>query len=280
MIVAASFGALCVHEGSAASLVVSPARLELEVEPAGSLRRLHLYNRGNDPVTVRLSTGLGTHQDDGTPVYFDGPDAVAESSRLLRIEQERLTVLPGEIRELEVAFPAVPGIVAAYPVIFIELFEGDEQEASVMHPALRPLARLAVPVLLTYVATARLRRPEISIEAVDVRTVPSSGVVEVGVSVRNAGNVHDWVRGKVSLMSQDGGAWAEALLPERRVLPGASRLLTVQLEAPAVDPSTPAALVAVVYGDGWQSAPVVAAYPPATEFVQAAGPDGLGEPPR
>lgn len=322
----------------AASLVVSPARIEAEVEPAGSTRWLHLYNRGEEPVAVRLYTGLGTQHSDGSPVYFDHPEAAAESGRLVRLERERLTLLPGEARQVEVRFSAVPGLVAAYPVIFIEFVEDETAQDPQAAPALRSNARLAIPVLLTYAGTEGLRRPEIAIEAVEGRVVPGSKHVEVDVNIRNFGNVHDWVRGRVALVGQDGEVRAEALLPEIRVLPGAARVVTARLEAPltamsgdsgapAVQgalgvaasstgrPATAAAaktlgraeaasaslsvqatsaaqgaetvlagdgfvIMAVIYGEGWQSAPFLATYPQPAEVARAASPDGQGEPSR
>lgn len=267
-------------DARAASLVVSPARLEVEVGPSGAARQLRLFNRGDDPVTLRLSTGLGTHRQDGTPVYFDHDEAVAESRRLMQLEKELVTVAPGDAEELEIGFVTVPGLVAAYPVIFVEFWEGERPDQPGAAPVLRSYPRLAVPVILTYSGTQRLRRPEISIQAVEARTVPGSTAVEVDIHVRNDGNVHDWVRGRVSLVGQDGSASVQAELPERRVLPGAERVLTVRLDSPEPDAVAAGALVAVVYGDGWQSGPILATYPRATEVAQAGGLDGAGDPQR
>lgn len=258
----------------AMSVVVSPARLEAEVAPGGSHATLTLFNRGEKPVELRLSIGMGAHGKDGSPLYFDDEVAAGKSATLVRLGRSQVALDPGEVSSIPVEFPAVPGTVAAYPVIFVEIHpsEGDEPPPS---SAVRSVTRLAVPLLLTYASTRDQRRPSFVIENVRVQPGASGSELDVDVTVRNVGNVHDWVRGRVSLIGSDGSSRAELLLPEQRILPGAERIFRARAKLPA-DPE-PLHVLAEVYGDGWRSAPVPYTWAAGAELARGGLTDRAGE---
>lgn len=253
---------------NAASVVISPARIELEVAPEGSEASLTILNRGEERVAFSLFAGMGSHGADGSPLYFDHPEARVEADGLVALDPSFVSLDPGEMKTVRIQFAAAPGVVATYPVIFAEFQPVDEPTAAHV-PSMRAVARLAVPVLLTYHATREERRVGFQIEEVRSNPSPDTGEVIVDVTVRNIGNVHEWVRGKVDLVGSDGISRGESLLPELRVLPGASRTLRAKLNLDDINLVSgihldrggrdlrsfdPLHIVAVVYGDGWSSA--------------------------
>ena len=219
--------ALLIAGGGAARVVVTPARIEVEVTPQGSQAVLSLYNRGEQRVMLSLFTGMGSHGADGSPVFFDDAEAREESSRLVGLARSQVILDEGAAESVRVDLLPAAGRVAAYPVIFVDFIgiQPVEQAARVDAPAVRSVARLAVPVLLTYHTTRQERRRGFQIEEVRAQPAPDFANLDVAVTVRNVGNVHDWVRGRVNLLGSDGAHWGEVLLPERRVLPGAVRIL-------------------------------------------------------
>lgn len=258
----------------AVSVVISPARLEVEVEPGGSKAWLTLFNRGEQPVELRFSTGMGGHEEDGAPLYFDDPQAMKQSAALVRLGSSRVTLGPGAMRSLSLELPAVPGAVAAYPVIFAEVHPLDEKE-SLPSSMVRSVTRLAIPLLLTYTSTREERRPDFVVESVRVFPGEDGHDFEVDVTVRNVGNVHDWVRGRVRLIGSDGDDRGQLLLPEQRVLPGAVRTFRARASFPA-EPE-PLRVVAEVYGDGWRSAPFPYTWAAGAELARGGFSDGAGE---
>lgn len=276
----------------AASVVVAPARLELEVAPEGAQAALSFLNRGDQPVAFALFVGMGSHSADGAPIFLDHPEARVEGDSLVKMDSSVVRLEPGEMRSIGLEFAPAPARVAAYPVVFAEFLPVDEEGGA--NAAMRSVARLAVPVLLTYQTTRDERRIAFHIEDVNAYPAADRGELVVDVTVRNVGNVHDWVRGRVDLVGGDGASMGEALLPEQRVLPGAVRTLRTTMALGEVDrlvgslsvragsdsPALfPLRLVAMVYGDGWSSGPVLFTMPTATEVALATPVAGAGEEP-
>lgn len=290
-VVAVAIMALFAAGVQAASVVVVPARLEVEVTPEGAEAALNFLNRGDEPVAFALFVGMGSHNADGMPLFYDHVEAKAEGESLVKLNQDFVTLHPGELKTVVLEFPDAPGKVAAYPVIFAEFRSLDEEAADAS--AMRSVARLAVPVLLTYRATRDERRLAFEIEDLQVRPAPQRGELVVDVTVRNVGNVHDWVRGRVHWVGSDGMVRGESLLPETRVLPGAARTLTATMAVGEGDWSSGLAVravsdspglssyhvVAMIYGDGWSSAPAVHPIPAAIQVALAPPDAGSGEEP-
>lgn len=235
-----------------ASVAVTPARIEVEVEAEGTIEPLFFFNRGDRIAWVRAYAGLGAQSPSGATVYLDDPGARNEAARWVKLEHEVFTIDPGEGFHLAVRFLPQEGSVSYYPVIFAEVGappEEDRPEAEAADPGIRSVARVAVPVLATYAATRDVRQVHGEVESVTLRSVGEEAALDIQVSARNRGNVHGWIQGRIRIMDSAGDLIDTLIFPEVRILPGAGRVLEARWPLPGRAGAL--RIMADILGEGW-----------------------------
>ena len=251
-----------------AAIAVSPARVEVEVLQGGADRQLFFANRGDSPVVLNLYVGLGFPDELGAVNYDDRPDARQQADLLIDVYPEVLVIPPGGVGRATLRFSDVPGMVAAYPVIFAEV--EPEAPTGEFSPPRASRLRVAVPALVTFAATRDQRTVVPSIQAVTARIDPIQDSLVADVLVHNAGTTHGMISADVYLVDSLGARIGvqESRTPqvdrELRVLPGATRRYTVRWPLSAIprdirivaevssgERSTLPALVAVALPTEW-----------------------------
>lgn len=190
-------------------VVVTPARLEAHASIDGVLPPVWVENRGSQPVSVQLSTGWGTHDPNGNPIYFPAevrPDVTLHVSPLKQL-------LPPGTR-MAIHLRVEPAGIPAYPVLFIALSSTEQGQLS--------LTRVAVPIL---VASGE-EEPHLRMESVSVEHVGQDRYI-LHTLVVNDGREHTRTRGALQVVRSNGAVAVEAAIPELLVLPGASRRVSV-----------------------------------------------------
>ncbi len=214
-----------------AGVVVTPARLHVEVDPHGTTRELTVVNRGPGKVTLNTYVGFGTHDLRGGTLYHDDPRSRNEAATWVRVQPSRTSLEPGASAQIEVHFQSVPGRVAAYPVLFVEPAHAEFPQPREVHrptSASHSRVRIAVPVLATFRAARHLQRVSPHVRSVSMHTVPNADVLRASVDVENRGTVHGPAAVHVSLVDERGESVATFVSESARVLPGAARRFTTE----------------------------------------------------
>lgn len=233
------------------SVIVYPARIELEVPSSGTETELTFINRGHEAVQVRLSSGMGTHTVDGSPVYLDDLASIEESLRWIALDTDVLDLPAGQQKSAVVRFHPGRGAVSAYPMIFAELHP---QGAVSDTPSAVMVPRVAIPVLLTFADSVDRRRVSTETVSITLREASDveqeSRVYEVRVVLRNTGNVHDVVRGHVDWLDSTGIMSQVASFDGHTILPNAERAFRTYWQ-PQGQRLDEVRLVATFFGNEW-----------------------------
>lgn len=209
---------------AAASMVVAPARLHVEVGPHGATKELTLVNRGESQVTVNTYVGYGTHDEVGGPIYLDDSASRRDASAWIRVRPTRFTLDPGAAARVELQFLPLPGSVSAYPVVFVE-----SRANRALHEegvASQSRLRIGVPALVTFSQRRLQQIVTPRVRSVSAHALPQSDTLLVNVDVENLGTVHGTVQVELSAVDGDGRRVASADARSGRILPKAVRRFT------------------------------------------------------
>lgn len=231
-----------------ASIVVSPARIEMEVGPAGTRAQLMIANRGPYPVELNLYVGYGTQSESGAPIYLDDKASREHAASWVKPSKESVVLPPGEATEVAVDVTTVPGYVAAYPVLYVEEVGGDSDRQP---PGLRNRLRIAVPFLVTFSAMKHRQQFKPYLHSVSARTLSDSDRMLVDVEIENQGTLHGAVMTRLAALSVDGRILQEIELDSGRMLPGVTRRIGHEFRRSGLPDEV--RFVASIVGDGTPS---------------------------
>ncbi len=248
-------------------LLVSPARIELDLPAGGELPPVTVTNRGDEPLRLRLEVGTGGHDRSGAP-RFDVAAPWGPPGARLVVEPAHFTLAPGESRAVRPRLVVPRGWRGGlYPVLFV----GAEPARPV--PGVVTVHRVAVLFLLR-VGGGQLpaqdpgelfRLSELRVEQ------PAPGrPLTVVAALQNRGPVHQRVGVEAEIRSSEGATLARVPLGPATVLPGLERELKSTWRPPELPPGQyrlVASLVALAGGPA-------SVTPPALRQ----GPGGSGQP--
>lgn len=218
--------ALGLGEAVLAAVALSPARIEVEVGPAGIDKDITIVNRGDRPMDVEMYVGYGGHDAWGGPVYYDDEGSLQAAATWVHVLPKRFTLDPGAWQHVRVHFAPLPGAHAAYPVIFAETrpaIEGSGSRVDGPNEHVPPSLRIGVPVLASFADTRSEHVKDTVIRSVSARAVPDDDRLIVDVVVENVGTVHASVQPQITAVDAHGNLIERVLLPPGRLLPGLIR---------------------------------------------------------
>ena|GEM_PF-2470332 len=220
-----------------ASILVAPARFEVEVGASDTSQVLTIVNRGQESLAGIVYAGGAVQRPDGSLEYLDDEVSLRLAGSYVAVGVKELFILPGSHAVIPVIFRSLGDRASFYPVIFVELRPAGngalpDDGAPEGGGPVQTVARIAVPVLMTNT----LKRQGMSFRPViadlAVKPIPGESGLVVTVSVENAGNVHGETSGEVAIFDPAGGLIASLPVSTGRVLPGATRAVSVRWPAP------------------------------------------------
>lgn len=210
-----------VDRAESASVVVTPAKLEVHVDVGSMLGPIQVRNTGHEVLDVRSYVALGGHDAAGTPRYNEDADARSFAGSLLQIQPSSFQLSSGEMREVRMQVIGRPATSGAYPVLFFEFRAANE--GLTPSSGVAGVARVAVLMLLTFP-----RQPQVqaSITHLDFDQTVPGGPVQVIATVLNGGDIHLRPSGFVDIRGPGNtGPIDRVLLEPAVVLPGQMRRL-------------------------------------------------------
>ncbi len=224
---------------ASASVVIAPARIEIEVGSDVMTHTLTIVNRGGDHVWARAYAGEAIQRPDGSIRYLDDEKSVRAAGEYVMVDPGAVMIAPGSHGAIPVLFGPLGEQVSYYPVIFVELLPSAlvapfETDAHNMGGPVATLTRVAVPVLMTNSLThptERSFRPVL----VDLGITPDSQsrALDISVRLKNDGNLHGEIAGMIALYEPSGRLIEQFPVRAGRILPGAIRDVTVRWPLPS-----------------------------------------------
>jgi P pilus assembly chaperone PapD len=217
------------HLSSAAEggISVWPTWVELTVnggEQAG--KTINVVNQGSEPIRVMTYTSDFSIDREGNFLFSEPGHESYSASKWLSLEETELEIAPGESREVEVSI-SVPAEVEPgghYAALFFEAVPSSNEGAISISTRIPSLFYLTVPGVTEADISANA-----DIVSLMMPGIAEKGPVEMGVMVRNSGNVHLTVAAKAHIASSWGNA-SELGLGQVVVLPNTEALMKGTLQ--------------------------------------------------
>lgn len=220
----------------AASVAVSPTRIEQSVRNGDLLAPITVTNTGEEPLFIHAYVGPGGHDVHGAPLFLGSRDIEKdreagetgarnessghyESKSGIELLQDEFLLSPGDSAEI-LARVDVPDDMCGgiYPIIYLECSpRGTRKKAEVA-----ATSRIAILTILTLPgrAYAKILAKELRITQLD-----SSDSVGIELIVENIGNTHSYALAFAEIIGPSGEVAGSLPLDPTLVLPGRSRAL-------------------------------------------------------
>lgn len=195
------------------SVSASPSLVELESAPGGT---------GEQNVTIR-NTGREPFSGSVYVKEYPGADKDLSATGWLSVSPERVTVRPGESRDVTVGMQVPQGTPSGgrYALVALRTDASDTSSSGTATSG-----EIAVPLLFTVKGQEPLGR-----EAEVARVIPrllDDGTIGFQILVRNDGNRHFFPRGDLAVKDESGETLETLTIPEAAaVIPGTERPIDV-----------------------------------------------------
>jgi P pilus assembly chaperone PapD len=222
LVVAALMGTNHIHSVAEGGISVWPTWVELTVnrgEQAGKI--INVVNQGNEPIMVMAYTGDFSIDREGNFVFSEPGHESYSASKWLSVKETELEIAPGESREIEISI-SVPTEVEPgghYAALFFEVVPSSNQGAISVSTRIPSLFYLTVPGVTQVDISANA-----DIVSLIMPNIAGIGPVEMGVVVRNSGNVHLTVAAKAHFTASWGNS-SELDLGQMVILPNSDGVL-------------------------------------------------------
>jgi P pilus assembly chaperone PapD len=201
---------------------VWPTRVEMMVnrgEEAG--KTINIYNQGSEPIRVSSYAMDFSIERDGEFDFYEPGHQSYSASKWLNIEKADFELAPGESREVEVVVsaPATVEPGGHYAALFFEAVPSGNQSAVSVSMRIPTLFYITIPGITGAEVIANA-----DIVSLQLPGVAGRGPVEMGVVVRNSGNVHLTVAARAHFAASWGNA-SELDLGQMVILPSSDGVL-------------------------------------------------------
>jgi P pilus assembly chaperone PapD len=222
LLVAALVGINHLSSTAEGGISVWPTWVELTVNRGEQAEKtINVVNQGSESIKVMNYTGDFSIDKEGNFVFSEPGHESYSASKWLSVEETELEIAPGESREVEVSISAPmevePG--GHYAALFFEAAPSSNQEAISVSIRIPSLFYLTVPGVTEADISANA-----DIVSLMMPNIAGKGPVEMGVVVRNSGNVHLTVAAKARFTSSWGNS-SELDLGQIVILPGSDGML-------------------------------------------------------
>ncbi len=209
------------------ALQISQIEFDLQVEQGGVYTISFLVRNDSErPQTVTVYLGDWDRDLDGTNRFYPPGTVERSLSAWLSVAPAQLTLDPGAAQEITATL-TVPTSEEAelsgsyWGIIFVQ---GQPRPIEQGGTTVMAIERFGVKVYATIAGTAAPAGSVPKLEA-----VPAEQGFQVIIYYANTGNVHQRVRGTLTVVDRTGTVVEELELPEFPILPGATRRLVVDL---------------------------------------------------
>jgi P pilus assembly chaperone PapD len=227
LLVAALLGINHLSSMAEGGISVWPTWVELTVnrgEQAGKI--INVVNQGNEPIRVMAYTGDFSIDSEGNFVFSEPGHESYSASKWLSVEETDFEIAPGASREVGISI-SVPTEVEPgghYAALFFEAIPSPDQGAISISTR--------IPTIF-YLTVLGVNEADISANAdivsLVIPGVAGKGPVEMGVVVKNSGNVHLTVAAKARFTSSWGNA-SELDLGQLVILPNTEAFMKGTLQ--------------------------------------------------
>jgi len=182
---------------------------------------VNVQNLDDEFVRMRVYAMDFSIDREGNFAFYDSGYESYSASKWLAIEEGELELAPGEVREIdvEVATPAVVEPGGHYAALFFEAIPSSNQGAISISTRIPSLFYLTVPGVTEADISANA-----DIVSLSMPGIAEKGPVEMGVVVRNSGNVHLTVAAKAHFSASWGGG-SELDLGQMVILPNSEGVI-------------------------------------------------------
>lgn len=201
---------------------VWPTRVEMMVnrgEEAG--KTINVYNQGSEPIRVSAYAMDFSIERDGDFNFYEPGHESYSASKWLNIEKADFELAPGESKEVKVVVSA-PAMVEPgghYAALFFGAVPSGNQSAVLVSMRIPTLFYITIPGITGEDVIANA-----DILSLQLPGIAEKGPVEMGVVVRNSGNVHLTVAARAHFAASWGNA-SELDLGQMVILPNSEGVL-------------------------------------------------------
>jgi hypothetical protein len=188
-------------------------------EEAG--KTINIYNQGSEPIRVSAYAMDFSIGRDGDFNFYEPGHESYSASKWLNIEKADFELVPGESKEVEVVVsaPATVEPGGHYAALFFEAVPSGNQSAVSVSMRIPTLFYITIPGITGADVIANA-----DIVSLQLPGVAGRGPVEMGVVVRNSGNVHLTVAARAHFAAPWGNA-SELDLGQMVILPSSDGVL-------------------------------------------------------
>ena len=201
---------------------VWPTRVEMMVnrgEKAGET--INVSNQGSEPIRVSAYAKDFSIERDGDFNFYEPGHERYSASKWLNIEKADFELAPGESKEVTVVVSAPAEVEPGghYAALFFEAVPSDNQSAVSVSMRIPTLFYITIPGITGAEVIANA-----DIVSLQLPGVAGRGPIEIGVVVRNSGNVHLTVAARAHFAAPWGNA-SELDLGQMVILPSSDGVL-------------------------------------------------------
>lgn len=208
-----------VEQITAASITVSPSKIEITVTEKNRSVPITIKNGGVKSLYIRVRVGAATQGLDGGVVYLSSMDGLWCGAKLIKLDPTEFILEAGESKKVTADFKIPEDRTGgAYAAIFFNARSVAENEANIISSALE----IAVITMMTFPGPV-IKRGEVT--GVELGQAKSGEKIEILTTFHNSGNIHFRASGKVTIENQDGEEIAQVPIELANTLPGCSRYL-------------------------------------------------------
>lgn len=222
LLAATLIGISHLHSAAEGGIGVWPTWVQLTLNRGEQAEKtINVANQGSEPIRVMAYTGDFSIDREGNFVFYEPGHESYSASRWLSLEETDLEIAPGESREVEVSI-SVPAEVEPgghYAALFFEALSSSSQEDISISTRIPSLFYFTVPGVTEADISANA-----DIVSLMMPNIAGRGTVEIGVMVRNSGNVHLTVAAKAHF-SASLGEGSELDLGQMVILPHSDGIL-------------------------------------------------------
>ena len=207
-----------IRQIDAASITVSPSKIEITVTEKNHSVPITIKNGGDESLYIRVRVGAATQGLDGGVVYLSSMDGPWCGAKLINLDPTEFILDPGESKKVTADFKIPEDrIGGAYAAIFFNARPVAKKEANISSAL-----EIAVITMMTFPGPV-IKRGEVA--GVELGQAKPGEKIKILTLFHNSGNIHFRASGTVTIQNQDGEEIAQVPIELANTLPGCSRYL-------------------------------------------------------
>ena len=203
---------------TAASISVSPSKIEITVTEKNNSVPITIKNGGDESSYIRVRVGAATQGLDGGVVYLSSTEGPWCGAKLINLDPTEFVLDAGESKKVTADFKIPEGRSGgAYAAIFFNARPVAKKEANISSAL-----EIAVITMMTFPGPV-IKRGEVT--GVELGQAKPGEKIKILTLFHNSGNIHFRASGTVTIENQDGEEIARVPIESANTLPGCSRYL-------------------------------------------------------